>query len=660
MKKSHPHIDLSFINWTPAHIKKISRNSVRDTTIAVDVFIKKYSGIKNLDGERIMPELEALDTTRLVGTPLCGGDTLIDLLTLISKNKQVRTASIEASDFISTSKSGIFMKIELYNIIKNLSTKNIQPDTKNLMKKWLHYYESSGIHLTKIEQKKIEKINNALQKLQSEFQKNISEYHQKVIVPKTGLTGLTDEQLANFKQEGNSIIIGTSYPEFNLIMSDVDNDTVRSKVLQNFYRRGTIKNIKILSKIVTLRKELAKTLGKSQYLEITTSSNMIGTPQKLEKVLKDIQTSILQEAKKEQKVIHGYIQSKGDVPSLSNIAYFSKKYIKEKYDIDQNIVREYFPLEHCIDTCFKVFSEYFSLSFKQEKVTLWDNSVTLYSVYDKKTKKLFGNIALDLYPRDGKYTHACMTQPVSGEIIASKEIHPLVAMVANFPKPTKNTPSLLSLYEVETLLHEFGHILHGVLSKVRYISQSGTRTAVDYVEIPSQFMERFLYDASIMKMFSKHYITGKKLPVSLLDKLLKSEHRGLATQILNQFVNIELDTRIHADTRKDSLVHNKEIREYYHLLPEPANFLRPASFGHLSSQMYGNAYWVYMLSNIFALDTWGQVISNQKISKNKTREFRKNILETGSSTPEYETLKKFLKRNPNGLAFKKYIKKSFM
>jgi thimet oligopeptidase len=660
MLKNKLSLDASFLSWKPADIRKMSRNAVKNTEKSIEKFIVKYSqNTGNFDAVSVMTELETIDPTRLVGTPLYNGDNLIDLFILVSTDKRIRDAARQASDFISINKTSLFMKEGLYTIIKNLNTNNIDPVTQNLVNQWLHYFQQNGIHLPVGQKRSLLKIEAKLQKLQSDFQKNIADYTEKVTVPVEHLTGLTPDQCALFTTNNNMVSIGTSYPEYNTIMPYAENDTLRAKVLRNFMRRGTIKNIRILSQIVKLRKQLAQVLDKKEYLQLTTEHNMIGTPQKLKSILQPLQKSITAQAHKEQKTIARYIGLQGDTLSLSNNAYWQRNYIKDTYDIDSGLVKEYFPLDHVITSCFKIFEQYFSLTFTPEKTTLWETSVTLYSVRDKKSKNLFGYIALDLHPRPGKYTHACMCQPISAEIIDGKQTHPLVVMVANFPVGTGKNSSLLSLYEVETLLHEFGHILHGVLSRTAYSSQSGTHTKMDYVEIPSQFMERFLYQKDILKMFSKHFKTGKPFPPVLLNKLLHSEHRALALHTLRQFTNIELDSYIHKDPSKDSLTHWKEIRKKYNLLPEPSDFLMPASFGHLASA-YGNSYWVYMLSNIFAQDAWDNVMINGKVSKSKTLDFRKNILESGSMISEYKLLKKFLGRNPNGNAFKKYIQKSFL
>ena len=303
-----------------------------------------------------------------------------------------------------------------------------------------------------------------------------------------------------------------------------------------------------------------------------------------------------------------------------------------------------------------LYEDLFNLSFSYTKeIPVWDKSVTVIKVCDKKNKEQLGYIYMDLYPRDGKYGHAMVTHATNGfsRIWRSDDYTmPICALVCNFSTPSKKNPSLLSLSEVETLFHEFGHAIHTVLTKVELESQSGTNVTWDFVEAPSQMLENFIYNKHNLKNISKNIQTGKSLDNKTIDKIILNKNFMIATHISRQLMFCKFDFSIHGSKRPKDIV--KTYNDLYfnitgNKLPKETYF--PAGFGHMDG--YDAAYYSYMWSLVYAQDIYSKFekAKNKKELKKIGLEYREKVLEVGSSRDELKSVIDFLGRKPNIKAF---------
>jgi thimet oligopeptidase len=309
---------------------------------------------------------------------------------------------------------------------------------------------------------------------------------------------------------------------------------------------------------------------------------------------------------------------------------------------------------------FSLFGTLFSISIKEASFPLWHKDVKSYQISDKDGS-LIGYFVMDMFPREGKFGHAAMFDvivPREHGYKTEKYIAPLSTMVCNFPTPSKNAPSLLSISEVETLFHEFGHLLHMTLSRARLESQAGANVAWDFVETPSQIMENWVWNEKILSKFSKHYKTGKKMPKGMIDRILSGKKFMNAYFYTRQILYGKFDLDLHTGKVKDARGAYRKMNKLYFNIDLPKNeTLFPAGFGHLVG--YDAGYYSYLWALVYACDAFGEfekkgnrdIMTNTKIGM----KWRKEVLEKGSSEDEMKLVTNFLGRKPNQKAFLKEV-----
>ena len=264
------------------------------------------------------------------------------------------------------------------------------------------------------------------------------------------------------------------------------------------------------------------------------------------------------------------------------------------------------------------------------------------------------SFALDLYPRDGKYNHAAVFDGTYGRQEGARYRAPFATMLTNFPKPSAANPSLMSHGEVETFFHEFGHVMHFALTKARYQAQSGFHVAWDFAEAPSQMFENWVWDAGMLKRFSKHYKTGRPLPDDLIRRMIDARLFGEAWAARGQVLLATLDIILHTRGAKDpNALYARLERTFMGIVP-PRRQLFLAGFGHLAGG-YDAGYYGYLWSRVYAEDMFTRFVKKGVLNPKVGADYRKWILEKGSSMDELELVKGFLKRKPNNKAFLKSI-----
>jgi Zn-dependent oligopeptidase len=326
---------------------------------------------------------------------------------------------------------------------------------------------------------------------------------------------------------------------------------------------------------------------------------------------------------------------------------------KEQLNLDPEETRQYFPYDHVFSVLTDLVKKLFGITFTKLSYVMWDKSVHVYEVTDKD-KSIIGYLALDLYPREGKYGHAAMFDFQYGRELAygSEEyVPPFGAIVANYASPNKKHPSLLSAWEVEALFHEMGHSLHLLLSKVPHKSISGTSVAWDFVETPSQIMENWVYEDEILKKLSKHYITGKPMPQVMRNKIVESRTFLQSMGYLDQIFMGELDMEMHSGKTFDINKRYRDFKKKQYGFTLPADkYLFPAGFGHLGGG-YDAAYYSYLWSLVLAQDAFSEFRKKGVTNSEVGMKWRREVLEKGSSDNEMKLLESFLGRKTNQKAF---------
>ncbi len=593
----------------------------------------------------------------------------IDLLQNVSPDKKVRDSAKHAIELIEKQMIAIERDPKIWDALKayeagawRTERAHLATEDKKLFQDMFLEYKRMGFNLSREKQKQVKALEQELAKLSNEFRHNINKHDDNMLVTEKETSGLPERYKQGLKQDKQGrYIVTLAYPDYHPFMELAENEAKRKELAEKFLQRGGAKNIQVLQKMLAIRAEHAKLLGYKNHADYKTELRMA----KSANTAMDFSLSLL------KKVERGGKQDLDELRTLKrqrtgnkkaelyshDIAYYGHELQKLRFKFDSEEVRGYFPLERVQSGTFKIYSTLFGVKFEKLKnFPLWHPDTDIYAV---KTPK--GNIlsyfALDLYPRSGKYGHAAAFGIIGGRATSfcgDGYVAPFAVMVTNFSKPSKTHPSLLSHGEVETFLHEFGHIMHYTLTKALRASQSGYNTAWDFVEAPSQMLEHWAWDKKSLALLSAHSKTRKPLPSALLKSLLASKTHLLRYSTLRQLILGLFDLTLHTKSKPPEP--NKfycDLIKQHTGITMSKNSLFPAGFGHLDG--YDAGYYGYMWSNVFAADMFTRFEREGILNKKTGADYKKWILEKGGSMEEMDLLKRFLRRKPNNKAFLKEI-----
>lgn len=658
---------------TQADVSKLYLKSPEEIEKVSDFAIQKfYQDLKNF--------IKVEDSQRNVQNTLRAWDTLSWNLiyyfeyflgfSMVETQKTLREAYSKAYQRLHSIYIQTLSDLpEIYQCLKSLESRIIHgrvpatAEDRYLLKDLLSNFRLEGMHLSKDKREKLKTLKLEMIALQESFEKNIREDTSHIFASENQLQGIPNQIVDSLKKNGkNQFVLGCDYPTYYSVMSQCKDKEVRKKLYRAFNNRAYPENISILHQLLAKRDALAKLLDFPSYAHMEISNQMAKNPETVLSFLGKLKKS----AESYQKVeLEKYLATIGDEFSLNgegkldpwDVAYVQERFLKKTLDLDQEVISEYFPFDSTINGLISVYEKFFDLKITKETVPdLWHKDVITLKLVDNKDSKLLGYLMFDLFPRENKYSHACHVTVVPG---IEKEDHsyvPTVSLViANFPKETQNKPSLLSHRQVKTFFHEFGHAIHAMLGKTHYYSTSGTNTKVDFVELPSQILEEWLWDREILKMVSCHYKTKKPLPDSLIDKMLLSRSINSASAITGQCVlsRVSLDYHLEGELKDSSKIY-EDIRKEINLFSsfDPTTHIQ-TSFGHLRE--YASRYYGYLWSRVFAADLFEKIKRRGLLNPEIGTLYRKKVLAHGGGKDPSELLRDFLGRDPSQKAFFKMM-----
>jgi thimet oligopeptidase len=655
-RKEYTKNDFSWVKWSPQKIGEVADLCIRETN-------KACNEVKNTSKPYTFENtVLALENAYHIHASDMG---YINALRYMSSHEDVRAAASKALEKVDKAFIKISYDKKLFSVIREFSeTKTmLDADQKRLLDDYMSGYTRRGMFLQEATQKKLEAISKKLSTLGLQFSKNISDHHDHILVTKDELDGLSDYYIQNLKKDPKTkkYIVSLDYPELFPFLQYANNAQKRAELAQKFLQKGGKKNLAILNKMVALRKEKAALLGYASYpdytTELRTAKNAARVKSFLNASLKDLKGAAHADVDVLIEMRNSELNTSLEAMPYSDIAYYLRLHKRNVSGINSDELREYFPLEQVKKGMFSVYGALFSIRItRNTTIPLWHKDAELYEVRNKKGG-LIAYFALDLFPRPGKYGHACADNIIAGrEVVVdgcTEYATPLSYMITNFPRSSKKSPSLLSHGEVETFFHEFGHVVHSILTTARYPSQSGFNVAWDYVEAPSQMLEYWAWQPQVLDKISSHYKTGQKMPKKLRDTLIAQRHTMEAYSATRQFVLSLTDITLHdQDVSDPNLLYKKYTEEFTKVvLPEGHNFF--AGFGHMVG--YDAGYYSYMWSRVFAADMFTRFEKEGILNPTTGNDYKTWILEKGSSMDELELIEKFLRRKPNNEAFLKEL-----
>lgn len=584
-------------------------------------------------------------------------------LSYVSTDKQFRDAANDLQMQISQYMVDVATRRDVYKAIREYTDTNprLDPVQAKLVKEMLIGFKNSGMDLNDADLEKFKALNKEKAEYIIKFDKNIQEYKDPLAVTQEQLQGLGEDYIQKLsKTDDGKYLVTLDYPDYVPFMQNADDEQARKELEFKFNRRGGQENVELLEKTLTLRREIARLLGYKNHAELRLEDRMAKNPKTVMAFLKDLQKKLKPLGKKEDKEMIAYKNSKTGKNSRTlyswESGYWSNKFRKENLELDSEKIKEYFPSQVVIDGMLDLFGGVFGITFEPVDIPVWHPDVKAFKIKDKASGELVAYFYMDLYPREGKYKHAACFGLVEGEEKQDGTYQiPFVAIVANLNKPSGDTPSLLKHSEVETLFHEFGHVLHNALTKAKYSAFSGTSVSWDFVEAPSQMLERWAWDPQVLKKISKHYKTGEALPDDLIKRMIAAKNFGAGGMYLRQDFFAQYDMSLHtADTTPDTTKLYFELTKKIRGLPLTKGTIPQASFGHIMGG-YDAGYYGYLWSEVIAEDFFGEFKKNGIFNPETGLKFRREILEKGGTLDEEKMVENFLGRPADNKPFLKSI-----
>lgn len=584
-------------------------------------------------------------------------------LSYVSTDKQFRDAANDLQMQISQYMVDVATRRDVYKAIREYTDTNprLDPVQAKLVKEMLIGFKNSGMDLNDADLEKFKALNKEKAEYIIKFDKNIQEYKDPLAVTQEQLRGLGEDYIQKLsKTDDGKYLVTLDYPDYVPFMQNADDEQARKELEFKFNRRGGQENVELLEKTLTLRREIARLLGYKNHAELRLEDRMAKNPKTVMAFLKDLQKKLKPLGKKEDKEMIAYKNSKTGKNSRTlyswESGYWSNKFRKENLELDSEKIKEYFPSQVVIDGMLDLFGGVFGITFEPVDIPVWHPDVKAFKIKDKASGELVAYFYMDLYPREGKYKHAACFGLVEGEEKQDGTYQiPFVAIVANLNKPSGDTPSLLKHSEVETLFHEFGHVLHNALTKATYSAFSGTSVSWDFVEAPSQMLERWAWDPQVLKKISRHYKTGEALPDDLIKRMIAAKNFGAGGMYLRQDFFAQYDMTLHtADTTPDTTKLYFELTKKIRGLPLTKGTIPQASFGHIMGG-YDAGYYGYLWSEVIAEDFFGEFKKNGIFNPETGLKFRREILEKGGTLDEEKMVENFLGRPADNKPFLKSI-----
>ncbi len=540
----------------------------------------------------------------------------------------------------------------------NAQNENLSPEQRYYLDESLKDFKRMGLELPDDQLEKVKKLKKELSKLSLDFGKNIATDNRTIEADQSELDGLKNDFIESLKKaDSGKYLLGVDYPTVFEVMENAKNTDLRKRLSIAFNNRAYPANEPLLEEIIAKRDELAQLLGFASYAHLDLDDQMVGSP---ERATAFIDGLIERAAQKERKEYEDLAAELPESVTLNedgqfypwDTAYALQVYKKKHFDVDEQEIAEYFPVEQTIKGLLSIYEKFFSLKFKEIPVKgLWSNDVRVLEVYDAQDQ-LLGRLLLDLYPRCNKYSHAAHLSiiPTTYDNDGKPTVG-LSIVMANFPKAKGDKPPLFKRSDVSTFFHEFGHALHAMLGRTQMSSFSGTGVKRDFVELPSQMLEEWLYDKDILKMVSGHYETGDPLPDHLIDRIvaLKNLRTGNFVQRQGMLSKLALEYYAPGKDKKVNDIYktlSEDIIKHLAYIPENHMF---TSFGHLTG--YSAKYYGYLWSKVFALDLFNEIKKHGLLNPEIGAKYVKEVIGKGGSADPNELLRNFLGREPNDEAF---------
>lgn len=608
--------------------------------------------------------IEALE---LAGKELTSVSAIFFNLNEANTSDNMQQIALELSPMLSEYSNDIILNHKLFLRIKEVYSKrdslNLTPEQLRLTEETYKNFARNGANLEGEAKDQFREISKELSQLTLKYSQNVlaatNEFSMH-IQESSVLTGLPpfvlDAAASEAKERSlDGWVFTLQEPSFGPFLKYSSNRELREKMWRAYSSKalnGKFDNQENIKSIVTLRQKKAALLGYPTHAAYVLEENMASTPEKVNNFLEELITKTLPYAKAELNEIESYALANGFEGTFMpwDFSYWSEKYKSEKYAINDQLLKPYFRLENVENAIFALADSLYGLKFTQNNsIPVYHPDVKVYEVNDQ-SGQFISLLYIDFFPRASKRGGAWMTAFREQSIVNKEEKRPFVSLVLNFTKPTETSPSLLTFYEVTTLLHEFGHALHGMLAQGTYSSLTGTNVVRDFVELPSQIMENWATEKEFLKSFAKHYQTGEAIPDELIDKIIAARNYLSGYQNVRQLSFGINDMAWHNLTNPeqvtDIVAFEQNTLKKTRLLPQPDSVALSTSFGHIFAGGYSAGYYSYKWAEVLEADAFSLFKEKGIFNKEIAASFRDNILSRGNMEDAAQLFRNFRGRDP--------------
>ena len=584
-----------------------------------------------------------------------------------NSNDELMEISTKLSPVLTAHSTSISLNEKLWERVKfvydNADKLNLDSEDRMLLEETYISFVRSGANLQGEAREKYRQLNNDISMLTLKFGQNVLKELNtyEIWLEKEDLAGLPESSIeaarTAAKEKGkDGYLITLAAPSYRPFMQYSSRRDLREKLYKMYNSRNTsgeFSNIEIMSQIADKRRQLANIFGYKTFAEYKLSHTMAQNSQNVYNLLNNLRDAYLPAQKNEMKELEKFastLEGKKVKIEAWDYSYYFNKLKDNKFDLNDEILRPYFELNNVIDGVFGLATKLYGIKFiENHDAQVFNPEVQAFNVIDADGTYL-GMIYTDFFPRASKRSGAWMTG-FRDQYIDDKgsDVRPLVSITMNFTKPTGSKPSLLTFDEVETFLHEFGHALHGLLSKVKYASLSGTAVYRDFVELPSQFNENYLIEKEFLDSFAKHYETGEAMPQELVDKIIASAQFGAAYACIRQLGFGYLDMAWHTITEPVTDAFAFELNAMKEVQPFSVveGCLLAPQFSHIFSGGYAAGYYSYKWAEVLEADAFAKFKEDGIFNQETAKSFRDNVLSKGGTEHPMELYKKFRGSEPN-------------
>ncbi|RJF73147.1 M3 family peptidase [Deinococcus cavernae] len=546
------------------------------------------------------------------------------------------------------------------------AAKGLDPLRSRLLKLTLDEFKRGGADLPDDKKARLTEVNTRLAQITNQFAKNVLEgtAAYELYVPSERLAGVPQRVIDATRldaqgkdKEGHRLTL--HQPVMQPILTYADDRELRRELWQASGRLGREEgrdNRPLVSEILQLRRERAELLGFRNFADLVLEERMAKTGDTALAFERDLEAKTRPAFERENAELEAFYRSQAgaDAPALEmwDVAYWAEKQRQEKYDFDEETLRPYFELNNVLNGLFEICQRVFGITVKEGQAPGWHPEVRFYDISDESGTHV-ASFYTDWFPRDSKRGGAWMNAFITGGPREDGVEPHLGLMCGNMTPPSGDTPSLLSIREVETVFHEFGHLLHHAMSRVPVHSLSGTNVAWDFVELPSQIMENWVMEREALDLFARHYQTGERLPQDLFEKMVAARNYRAAYTAMRQYSFGTADLTLHVEfdpnSGADPIAAARDIMARFVPTALPDDYAQIASFNHLFSSPvgYGAGYYSYKWAEVLDADAFSRFASEGLFNRDTGRAYVDSILSRGNSDDAAQLYRDFMGRDPD-------------